>query len=48
MKSSLGDEYDDKVLAATFDALYNGTFFLTEEDGGRPKGCLLYTSWWWM
>lgn len=28
MKSSLGDEYDDKVLAATFDALYNGTFFL--------------------
>lgn len=41
MKSSLGDEYDDKVLAATFDALYNGTFFLTEEDGGRPKGVLL-------
>ena len=41
MKSSLGDEYDDKVLAATFDALYNGTFFLTEEDGGRPKGVLV-------
>lgn len=41
MKSSLGDEYDDKVLAATFDALYNGTFFLNEEDGGRPKGVLV-------
>ena len=23
MKSSLGDEFDDKVLKATFDALYN-------------------------
>ena len=40
MKSSLGDEYDDKVLAATFDALYNGSFFLTEADGGKPKGVL--------
>ena len=44
MKSSLGDEFDDKVLKATFDALYNGTFFLEEADGGKPKGCLLYTS----
>ena len=38
MKSSLGDEFDDKVLKATFDALYNGTFFLEEADGGKPKG----------
>ena len=40
MKSSLGDEFDDKVLKATFDALYNGTFFLKEADGGKPKGVL--------
>ena len=41
MKSSLGDEFDDKVLKATFDALYNGTFFLEEADGGKPKGVLV-------
>ena len=40
MKSSLGDEFDDKVLKATFDALYNGTLFLEEADGGKPKGVL--------
>ena len=40
MKSSLGDEFDDRVLKATFDALYNGTFFLEEADGGKPKGVL--------
>lgn len=41
MKSSLGDEYDEKVLKATADALYNGTFFLEEADGGKPKGVLV-------
>lgn len=41
MKSSLGDEFDDRVLKATFDALYNGTFFLKEADGGKPKGVLV-------
>ena len=41
MKSSLGDEFDDRVLKATFDALYNGTFFLEEADGGNPKGVLV-------
>lgn len=41
MKSSLGDEFDDRVLKATFDALYNGTFFLEEADGGKPKGVLV-------
>ena len=40
MKSSL-DEFDDRVLKATFDALYNGTFFLEEADGGKPKGVLV-------
>ena len=41
MKRSLGDEFDDRVLKATFDALYNGTFFLEEADGGKPKGVLV-------
>lgn len=41
MKSSLGDEFDDRVLKATFDALYNGTFFQEEADGGKPKGVLV-------
>ena len=41
MKSSLGDEFDDRVLKATFVALYNGTFFLEEADGGKPKGVLV-------
>lgn len=41
MKSSLGDEYEEKVLKATFDALYNGTFFLEEEDGVKTKGVLV-------
>lgn len=41
MKSSLGDEFDDRVLKATFDALYNGTVFLEEADGGKPKGVLV-------
>ena len=41
MKSSLGDEFDDRVLKATFDGLYNGTFFLEEADGGKPKGVLV-------
>ncbi len=41
MKSSLGDKYDEKVLQATFDAMFNGSFFLTEADGGKPKGVLV-------
>ena len=41
MKSSLGDEFDDRVLKATFDALSNGPFFLEEADGGKPKGVLV-------
>ena len=41
MKSSLGDEYEEKVLKATFDAMYNGTFFLEEEDGVKTKGVLV-------
>ena len=41
MKSSLGDKYDEKVLQATFDAMFNGSFFNTEEDGGSAKGVLV-------
>ena len=41
MKSSLGDKYDEKVLQATFDAMFNGSFFNTEEDGGNAKGVLV-------
>ena len=37
----LGDKYDEKVLQATFDAMFNGSFFNTEEDGGSAKGVLV-------
>ena len=38
MKSSLGDKYDNKVLQATFDAMFNGDFFNAEEDGVDARG----------
>ena len=41
MKSSLGDKYDEKVLQANFDAMFNGSFFNTEEDGCSAKGVLV-------
>ena len=41
MKSTLGDKYDEKVLKATFDAMFNGDFFNAEEDGGEAKGVLV-------
>ncbi len=42
MKSTLGDQYDEEVLKATFDAMFNGTFFANnEEDGGRANGVLV-------
>ena len=41
MKSSLGDVYDEKVLQATFDAMFNGDFFNAEEDGESAKGVLV-------
>ena len=41
MKSSLGDQYNDKVLQATFDAMFNGSFFNTEEDGVDARGVLV-------
>lgn len=42
MKSTLGDQYDEEVLKATFNAMFNGTFFANnEEDGGRANGVLV-------
>ena len=41
MRTSLGDVYDEKVLHATFDAMFNGTFFNGEEDGVNAKGVLV-------
>ncbi len=41
MKSSLGDKFDDEMLQATFDAMFNGTFFNEEEDGVNAKGVLV-------
>lgn len=41
MKSSLGDKFDDEMLHATFDAMFNGTFFNEEEDGVNAKGVLV-------
>ena len=42
MKSTLGDQYDEEVLKATFNAMFNGTFFVNnEEDGGRANGVLV-------
>lgn len=41
MRSSLGDAYNEKVLRATFDAMFNGDFFNTEEDGVDAKGVLV-------
>lgn len=41
MKSSLGDKFDEEMLQATFDAMFNGTFFNQEEDGVNAKGVLV-------
>lgn len=41
MKSALGDNYDEETMKATLNAMYNGTFFVEEEDGGNPQGILI-------
>ncbi len=41
MKSTLGDSYNEKVLKATLDAMFNGTFYTGEEDAVDAKGVLL-------
>lgn len=41
MKSALGDKFDEDVMKATLNAMFNGHFFVAEEDGGDPKGILI-------
>lgn len=41
MKSTLGDYYDEEKMTATLNTIFNGHFFIGEEDGGDPKGILV-------
>lgn len=41
MGSVLGNSFDDKVMKAALNAMFNGHFFIEEEDGVDPKGVLL-------
>lgn len=41
MKSILGDDYDADIMTASLNALFRGTFFTDEEDGGNPGGVLV-------
>ncbi len=41
MKSALGDNYDEAEMKATLNAMFNGHFFVEEEDGGNPAGILV-------
>lgn len=41
MKSVLGNAYDEEIMKATLNAIFNGDFFLGEEDGGIPGGVLV-------
>lgn len=41
MKSALGDNFDEDTMKATLNAMFNGHFFVEEEDGADPKGVLL-------
>lgn len=41
MKSTLGNNFDDKTMTATLNAMFNGNFCVGEEDGGNTKGILV-------
>lgn len=41
MKSALGDHFDEDTMKAALNAMYNGHFFVEEEDGGNPAGILV-------
>lgn len=41
MGSVLGHNFDKETMEATLNAMFNGHFFVNEEDGGDPKGVLL-------
>lgn len=41
MGTVLGNKFDKEIMTATLNAMFNGTFFTAEEDGGDPKGILV-------
>ncbi len=41
MKSVLGDNYDEETMKLLLNTMFNGHFFINEEDGGDPKGVLV-------
>lgn len=41
MKSALGDNFDPEVMTATLNVLFNGDFFVGEEDDGSTGGVLI-------
>lgn len=41
MDSALGDNFDEETMRATLNAMFNGTFYYGEEDGGNPGGILV-------
>lgn len=41
MKNILGHNYDDAVMKEALDAIFQGTFYTGEEDGGNPQGILV-------
>lgn len=41
MDTVLGNKFDKEVMTATLNAMFNGAFFISEEDGGDPKGILV-------
>lgn len=41
MGTVLGNKFDKEVMIATLNAMFNGAFFTSEEDGRDPKGILV-------
>lgn len=41
MGTVLGNKFDKEIMTATLNAMFNGAFFTSEEDGGDPKGILV-------
>ena len=41
MQSVLGDKFDDSVMTAALDAMFNGSFYIKEDDDGDPKSVLI-------
>lgn len=41
MQSALGDKFDDSIMTAALDAMFNGSFYIKEDDDGDPKSVLI-------